>query len=341
MLIAAVANRTAWGVRMTATFRTKSLGQVPAVTLDGTNELLTISVGTTTSNDSLEIAMTSGNLPGLDHLAAAAPPDRVTVTLKKASATSANVVLQGKQPGTASLIFASPADCSCVLTVGTHGSHLGSDSVDLLAAASNGGDARKVVGIQQILHNEGTCIIDQLTGPFGSQSMLACGDVAMNAAKALFGDVSVSYFSYHVPISSKATSVDWSDIKYTEATTRKAVHAIQTLLNRGTAARVGLVHHPSKAMLASSGALQPTSSGGHFGLIVGVSKDGNRFLYLDPWPSGSRTKYKGGMSFNANKVCNYLGVFELNSDRGLHLRSVVEPGNPGVLGAMEVIAGPL
>src|SRR5262249_47183874 len=156
---------------------------------------------------------------------------------------------------------------------------------------------------------------------------------------ALFGNVSVEYNTYHHPIARHTKHVTWNDVRYEEMATRSAVTAIKTNLNRGIAVRVGVAYDPSPSMGGPNGPLQPTSSGAHCLLLVAVNND--RFLYLDPYPGGSKITYLGGLPFNRRRMCSYLGLLKLVTDeRGPHLVSDMEFSTKDTLGPYEVIAGP-
>jgi hypothetical protein len=332
-------------------FMTKALGRHPAVELSlhtDTLELLTIAPGQTCS-DSLELVGSEADLAAIrDHRPSTLPKESAALTIgesvivERSTGTRAPVTIKGVTGGTCA--FLGPASLFpragqiARFTVGTHERHLGAGGVDLLAAISNGTDARKIVAIQQILHNQRKGIIDQFDGAYGSKATFACGDVALNAGGALFGKIPVGYDSYHkrITLPPRGAKLGWEQITYDEARMGLAISTIRGLLSKGTAVRVGVVYDPKAGMVAANGALQPTSDGGHFVLIVGFNDD--KFLYLDPYPAGSITEYKGGLSFNRRKKCGYLGVFEVVRERGLHLRSAAETS--GELVPYEVIAGP-
>src|SRR5262249_16323342 len=156
-------------------------------------------------------------------------------------------------------------------------------------------------------------------GKFGTA--LACGDVAADAGHILLGRVSTTYSSYHVPLRSVSSR---DDVKYEPATMSRARAAIQRLLKGGTAVRVGTAHHATWGMF-KGGDLRPTSSGGHFVLIVGWDESANKFLYVDPWLDGSKLAYQGGVAGSPSRPtapCSFMGMFETDaaSSRGPVLR---------------------
>lgn len=279
-------------------------------------------------------------------------PDVATAVLRPKTSSRAEIHLQAKKPAAGKLTkttMSGALSLSCTLHVGKHQSHFG-DAVDnktafdLLAQVSNGNDLRTIVAIQQILHNEQEGIIDQLKGRYSpaNSNTLACGDVVRQAGLALFGKTTgvESYHSYHVSIKKPPSKLQWADIKYAPKTTAKAITAINASLKEGAAVRVGTVYQPDSGMVAlSNGALQPNLHGGHFVLIVASLK--GKFLYLDPWPGGSITKYEGGLPFNKGQACQYMGVFEVMTDaaRGTFLGKSATCG--GTFKQFEVITGPL
>lgn len=211
--------------------------------------------------------------------------------------------------------------------------------MDLVAKVSNGADCRKIVAIQQILQTRPPVIIDQRTGSYGNLDGLICGTVVQRAGEALFGRVDHSGQTYHRSISRGANAMSFDDIAYDPTVTRSAVATIKALLDRGTAVRLGAVYSPAWPMLGPNGALQAELSGGHTILAVGYS--GDQFLYLDPFPKGSRLRYGGGLPFNDGRTCDYLGILELRCERGLHLEAITDDDLKSKLGSMDVISGPL
>jgi hypothetical protein len=204
------------------------------------------------------------------------------------------------------------------------------------------GDGQKLYGLQRFLHNNEDNLFNQKSdfNVKKFKTTLACGSVAQNSGKTLFGEVSESYSSYHKPLKI-VNSRD--DVKYEDGTIQRARLAIQRKLKRGVPVRVGAAHHPTTAMLSGS-ALQPTKGGGHFVLIVGCNAAADTFLYIDPWPGGSTLKYGGGMQKDPypNK-CTFLGLFTLErtSVRGPVIKQDKSTeGSFSGDGFLEVIAGP-
>lgn len=96
-------------------------------------------------------------------------------------------------------------------------------------------------------------------------------------------------------------------------------------------------------------------AGGHSVLIVGCNEGSTRFLYIDPWGSGSQMEYLGGIIGNtAPGKCQQLGMFEFVKDND-RLVSPADAGrwnlmrttmdtegtfNRGEGNYLEVVAGP-
>ena len=265
------------------------------------------------------------------------PPEALEVRLGNRRSDGYEVTLRAKGLGLV-VIYVGKMAVGAV-TIGRHESHLGPRAVDLLARVSNGSDARKIVAIQEILQNRAPVIIDQVTGPYGSTTALVCGSVAQAAGKALFGDVVHGGTSYHKKIGAHGPApMTWDDLQYDPKVTQKGIDAIRANLDKGSAVRLGMVYEPKWAMLGPNGALQAERLGGHTILVVGYVDD--QFLYLDPYPRGSRTTYKGGLPHNKGKTCNNLGVLAISHTRGLHLVAVVDDLLKPRLQTMEVISGP-
>jgi hypothetical protein len=278
--------------------------------------------------------------------------DTQSFTLEAKS--SGIAVLNGTVPGTS-------IDCVFPLrvVVGAFQRHPGMD-IDLLAEAGLSNDAFKLYCLQRLLHNndDDTNLFDERSGKMIAKfGQLACGDVSLEAGKALFGriDFRSSFSSLHIPITNVPANSDisWNDVKYNSATMDAARAAIHAKLQNGIPVRVGCGWKASKSMLRG-GALQPNLGGGHFAIIVGCDNAKTRFLFVEVW-GGCNLKYGGGISGHTPYPdCNFLGVFELQTlARGPVLRQAASTGQPagttrqgsggfsdpnGTL--LEVIAGP-
>jgi hypothetical protein len=267
--------------------------------------------------------------------------DRQTFTLSAKSPGKA--MLNGKEPK-ANNDFVFPL----LVVVGECTKHPGM-AVDLLAdKLGKSSDPYVLYQLQRLLnnnHHDDTNLFDQHAPRYVKRyrTNLACGDVAKDSGKALFGDVSLVYSSYHKP-TRRVNSRD--DIHYEHATIDRARSAIKARLERGIPVRVGTAHGFSENMLKGTTALQPDTTGGHFCLIVGSNHAADLFLYVDPWWGGSVLKYEGGMQTLNPSIakCEFLGLFELQktTNRGpvLIQRADTEGTFKGTK-RLEVIAGPL
>ena len=319
--------------------RTTDLGRHKGVAVVyGGNELLTLAPGQSTAPGSLVLAGSAAELSQVTPESLRTEPAQV-LQVTMGPRRHAGIEISFRALGHGTVIVYVKRDPVASVTIGTHASHLGARAVDLISKVSNGSDCRRIVAIQQILQGRPPTIIDQLTGTYGNKDGLICGTVVQRAGEALFGRVDHSGQTYHKTLSRRSGTMSFDDIAYDPNVTRTAVAKIKALLDRGTAVRLGAVYAPAWSMLGPNGALQAELSGGHTILAVGYS--GHRFLYLDPFPKGSRLKYDGGLPFNDGKTCDYLGILELRSQRGLHLEALTDDGLKPKLGSMDVISGPL
>ena len=220
-------------------------------------------------------------------------------------------------------------------------------AIDLLAEKlGRSNDAFKIMALQRLLHNnaDDANLFDQNSNYNIKRfhTNLACGDVVAHAGRTLLGPVSTASASYHIPLQTVSSR---NDVKYDPGKLSRACAAIKKLLQKGTAVRVGLTHGPSKTQL-SHHALQPTSSGGHFVLIVGCNAAADKFLYVDPWEGGSQLLYQGGVIGSKHtSACQFLGMFAIDHSRGCPVLRQTK-GSEGSFSSardhyLEVIAGPL
>jgi hypothetical protein len=325
--------------------KTTDLGHLKGVALAyGSHaDLWTLAPGQTTAPGSLVLAGEARELAAITPAGLRTDPaGALEFTFGSKNTASIDLTVRANAKAKGRVIVYAGKDPLGVVRIGEHASHLGDKAVDLIARVSNGRDCRKVVAIQQILQNQATSIIDQQTGPYGDTHRLVCGTVVEQAGTALFDHVDHSGRSYHKPIKRGAGSgtMSWDNMIYDPLTTQVATKKIRALLDQGTAVRVGAVYEPRWTMLAGNGALQCDRHGGHSILIVAYA--GDRFLYLDPYRGLSRTKYRGGLDFNKDSPCEYLGVLEISMTNGPHLTAKVEGSllDPNA-DYMSVISGPL
>ena len=257
--------------------------------------------------------------------------------------------LHGKSTGTTVLNGKNLEGYDCVfrlqVVVGEYKSY-DNWKVDLLASTlGRSSDGAKIYALQRLLHNNDDARYNQKSEANVSKyggSMLACGSVCSDVSKSLFGTVSEEWQAYHKPLKKLEKR---EDLEYDQTTMQRAVAAIRKHLGEGRPVRVGCTHHFETSMLAKvNGIVQPNRSGGHFVVIVGCNDTGDQFLYVDPWKTGSKLKYTGGIAGSLPMPeCLHLGLFTLRSEaRGPVLRQdkKSEFGFTGA-SALEVVIGPL
>jgi hypothetical protein len=260
--------------------------------------------------------------------------------------SSGPAVLNGKEP-------TSGDDCVFPLRVmvGDYQHHTGM-TLDLFAdKLGKSDDAFMIYTAQRILNGDSagdnTNIFDQQS-QFNTKAYatrLACGSVALDRGRTLFGKVNVHWqpqIYFNAMPRTAGRPLSRADLTYDPARMLRARTAIRNLLNQGKAVRVGCLHHPED----QNGPFpQPYLSGGHYALIVGCNDQLDSFLYLDPWFGGSTLAYKGGIGRSGTtKKCSYMGLFksDTTNPRGPVLRQNDSTfGTFSGSGFLEVIQGPL
>jgi hypothetical protein len=195
---------------------------------------------------------------------------------------------------------------------------------DLIADICRGSESFKILALQQMLHsvfvgwgdaNHTTISISNNQSIFSQQATpnissdpkvlnMTCGIVARYRAEQVFPKVLAPTADWyrvgaiHEPVSSRIT--DRKQVKYRPERVEALRGQIVRALTDGNAVRVGVLDDPVKAGMApENGNLVAYRAGGHTLLIVGCSKNGQEFLYIDPWTGGSMMEYKGGIAGNA------------------------------------------
>ena len=154
-----------------------------------------------------------------------------------------------------------------------------------------------------------------------------CGTVSENYGQKFFHNkTSVTYFAYYL----SPTSDKMADLRFDPKRMAASIALIQNLVRQGIPVRVWIVHDDGFGKVISE--TDPT----HFVAIVGYG--GNRFLYIDPWPSGSALGYNGNMYPPKTTSPTFFGQFEF--DPG-HLELGIR-NSPTSKGSMSyvVVAGP-
>src|SRR5262249_53736194 len=156
--------------------------------------------------------------------------------------------------------------------------------------------------------------------------VLNCGDTAAEYGKKIFGkDTHTAYYVYYLT----PTSDKMADLRFNATAVGNGIAKIKAFLGKGEPVRVWLIHH--------DGFSRPVIHGDwrtHFLTIIGYSA--TKFLYLDPWPSGSKLDYEGGMYTKREIV--FMG--ELEFDPGHLDMGIGSPSTRKGLHPYLVIAGP-
>jgi hypothetical protein len=231
---------------------------------------------------------------------------------------------------------------------------------DLVAKVFRGSDPAKMHVLNRMLANDPDNLFNEKSSEnqrrwCPSGSCLPCGTVCKAGGQQVFdAGTDYTYEDYYEPIAGMGTPAGRAglrreDIKYNPITLDRGCKAIQQRLTRGQPVLVGLTYQPV-GIVTANGTLNVTGSGGHTVLIVGCNADASKFLYIDPYPQGSKLDYAGGPA-GANAFpgeCDYMGMFELQADiaRGCMVlrQSASSVGHSGVFAGdqyLEVVSGPL
>jgi len=196
-------------------------------------------------------------------------------------------------------------------------------TIDLLADLAISGNATDIDMYSKIIN--GPCDNTHVLSQDTRSGHFNCGDVANSYGPKIFKKpTSISAFVYY----KSGTSDKLVDLRFDEKRVEAGIHKIKALLNKGTPVRVYLVHHDGfKFPIANDWR-------SHFLTIIGYA--GNSFLYLDPWPSGSKLRYNGGV-FPEMWNC-FIG--ELTWDPSHLDLGIGSPAGAAGLHTYRVIAGP-
>jgi hypothetical protein len=295
------------------------------------------------------------------------------VTISTPSATNNATIRKFtvKATGSGKTVLSATDDAGNALTTGADLeviagdflNHTGMDE-DLVAKAFQGGDAGKMHALIRMLFNSDDNIFNELSdanqrqwcrlpdGRPDPNGCLPCGTVAKVGGWKLYDpNLKYTYHSYHQQLAgmrdaAKRAALKRDDVKMNNDRLKEGRKAIHERLKKGIPSVVGVVYIPATAM-QPSGTFNVTDSGGHTVLIVGCSADEKKFLYIDPYPKGSKLKYAGGVAgHTAFPNCDYLGLFEFQpASRGTSdvLRSTT-PGDSGIFSGdqfLEVVSGPV
>jgi hypothetical protein len=269
-------------------------------------------------------------------LALALSPSSASIELKvlpaKLAAASTAFTLRGSTVGTSAAVAAFVAGSGSKtryaqdLKVKVRGlpTNQPGYSVDLLANIAANGSSNQLHQYSRITQDppEAKIILSQDTrgGHYN------CGDTAASYGPKIFGkDTSLVYYTYYLP----AKTSKMADLRFDAARVGQGIASIRAMLAKGKPVRVWLIH--------DDGFATPTIRDDwrtHFLTIIGYSS--NRFLYLDPWPDGSKFKYNGGM-YPAKEIA-FMG--ELTFNLGSLELGIFSPSGGSGCHTYKVIAGP-
>jgi hypothetical protein len=219
-------------------------------------------------------------------------------------------------------------------------------SVDLLANVALTGNALEVYRYSRIIKDpqDRTQINNHILCQDTRGGHYNCGDVAaaygkisnpdpkfyLNApkykAKKIFSKpVYLQNRLYYMPPKSRRMA----DLRFNSDAVRRGILKIQNLLDNGTPVRVWLIHDDGFAIPVIQRDWRT-----HYLTIIGYS--GTKFLYLDPWPTGSSLDYDGGMY--PKTTIAFMGelVFDLSRPE----LGIGSPIGAGGAHKYKVIAGP-
>lgn len=168
---------------------------------------------------------------------------------------------------------------------------------------------------------------------------LTCGDEMKNFGESAMGGVELNFFPYHKirkDLIGKG-STDRKLMEYDAAQLARGVTKIRSLLDGKKPVRVVTIHD-DVTYAAPLGTIVPQ----HYITIVGYG-DGNKFLYIDPWPGGSNLSYTGGIGANPKKS-QFMGIL-VHGTVGGRLTFVQDSSSYGSFAGsngqfLEVVHGP-
>lgn len=181
---------------------------------------------------------------------------------------------------------------------------------------ANSGDSKLMHLLRQILENQVGNTFNQHSDENVERfdSDLACGQVV----EANWNDLGlnktfIDLVAYHNKLAGRVSSKN--QVTYKAATLTSGRNSIKRLLSTGTPVRVGVMLR-AEQMTVINGDLIAYHHGGHYVLIVGCNANADEFLYIDPYPGGSKLKYTGGAKdFDTyEEHCEHLGLFTYKQD---------------------------
>jgi len=257
----------------------------------------------------------------------ASPTIRLDVLDEPLPAASTSFTVIGSAPGVTAKVMASasgPQDPYCgdlYVNVKDEAKKHPGYEVDLISNLAIKGDAQDLYNYSRMMIDPEPILQQNIVG------RLNCGTVSENYGPKFFHTkASLAYNAYYLP----PTSSRMDELRFDPNRMRSSFDRIQKLLRQGTPVRVWLVHADgfNKTITLSD----PT----HFVLIVGYG--GNQFLYIDPWPDGSKFPYNGNMYPPKTTLHTFFGQLEFDPTH-LELGIRHSPISKGSM-PYTVIAGP-
>jgi hypothetical protein len=194
-------------------------------------------------------------------------------------------------------------------------------SVDLLAGLAERGSEAEVHLYTRVFEAPAPLLQqDTAVGKYN------CGDVAASYAKTIFpGGVNLPYFSYYLPTPSGLQA----DLRFDPSRLQAAIGRIKGLLSRGIAVRVWVVY--------GDGFGETITTHDHVHFVTIFAYGANRFLFIDPWPGGSKFVYDGGIHKPLDN--GFIGEFTFNAaDLTTGIQS--SSSSIGVNSGYTIVAGP-
>lgn len=253
------------------------------------------------------------------------PAGKVTITGPKAKAGKWTFLVKANAAGAGSTVELKAMNAAGSVTTSPVTAFVGQFKetpdfpIDLIANVFKNGKGYQMQALTRMLHNHSENLANQKSkfnvGRWTHDR--ACGTVAKVAGQRLFNnkteyeDKKKTGGHIHKPII-KVGKPERKDITYVPGIIETMGKAIKKNLEADLPVVVSAVDSPPDTSL-ENGMLGHTSFGAHSVLIIGCSSDAKKFLFIDPWPGGSKYKYEGTIHGAATFgiECKHLGVFAI------------------------------
>lgn len=262
----------------------------------------------------------------------ASAPFTLTTHSTKLAAASTLFTVRGNTPGSTAKVTACLAGSGHTkhysemlsLTVkGTPQKQPGYE-VDLIANMAISGNAKQVFLYSQIVDQSRkgcTAVLGQRT-----TGVLNCGDTAAKYSPLLFGTPTFKGMQkYYLPAKSKNAL----DLRFNPQIVTAGFAKIKAQISKGHAVWLWCIHDDGFTIPEITDK-HPT----HYVAAVGFA--GNKLLYIDPWPGGSKLAYDGGM-YPSQVVPHFGELYFTPGDAGFGLHAM---NTGGSMRMIRVIAGP-